>query len=144
MIKNDIIENKLFKVEVRTMLSLLWLFYILNVVFRDIHEFIKADFLKEVLTGTIGGYQVTEGLLFIGGIVAVITISMVLLSATLKKKPNIYLNLIFSPLFALSIITNRFGDPDDLLHLIFELLAVISIFVIALRWKKSLPTKTNK
>jgi len=137
MIKNDVIENKLFKVEVRTMLSMLWLFYILNVVFRDIHEFIKADFIKEILTGTLGGYQVTEGLLLIGGIVAVITVSMVLLSATLRKKQNIYINLILSPLFALSIITNGFGDPDDLLHLVFELIAMISIFVIVLRWKKT-------
>ena len=141
MQKLEMIENKYFKASKQTVLSMLWLVYLLNVLFRDVHEFIKAEFLEQALSGTINGYEVTEGLLLIGGFVAAVAVFMVFLSATLKQKPNRKMNLILSPLFALSIITNGFGDPDDLLHLVIELAAMIAIFTIAWRWKPTIAKK---
>jgi hypothetical protein len=51
----------------KAMLSTLWMFYLFNVIFRDIHEFIEPGFIEQVMTGTIDGFQITEPLLLFGG-----------------------------------------------------------------------------
>ena len=41
--------------KVRQVLSTLWIFFMLNLVFRDIHEIGTAAFLNEALAGKING-----------------------------------------------------------------------------------------
>lgn len=50
------INQKLSTLEMKTRLSTLWIFTLLNVIFRDIHEFVRPGFLEELMTGV----QVTE------------------------------------------------------------------------------------
>lgn len=47
-------------------LSMLWLFAILNAVFRDIHELTMAGTIEEILTGQMNGAPMSEGLLVVG------------------------------------------------------------------------------
>ncbi len=137
MIANETISNKFFKADIRVVLSSLWLFVVINIFFRDIHEFVKADVINQILDGSLYGNEVSDGLLLIGGVAAVLTASMVLFSAILRRNYNRKLNLYITPILALAMITNGFTDPDDLLHLVVESIAMIFIFVIALRWKSS-------
>ncbi len=45
----------------RLKLSSLWVFVFLNMIFRDLHELGRPGFLEEVMSGVVGGVQVTDG-----------------------------------------------------------------------------------
>jgi hypothetical protein len=48
-------------------------------IFRDLHEFGRPGFLEEITTGIVNGVQITEELMLVGGVMAEVPISMVLL-----------------------------------------------------------------
>jgi len=118
------------------LLSQLWLFMLLNMVFRDIHEFFSPGTIQEAMTGVFNGVEITESLMLIGGFMVEIPILMVLVSRLLKRKTNRWLNLILAPLNAVMIIQNGVRDMDDIFFVILKVIALTSIFIIALRWKE--------
>ena len=52
----------------QTLLSTLWIFVILNIFARDIHELGRPGMLEQVMSGVVDGVVVTEGLMLLGGI----------------------------------------------------------------------------
>ena len=60
----------------KALLLTLWIFVILNIIFRELHEFFRAGMIEEINTGT----PVSEQMMLIGGIMVEIPILMVLLS----------------------------------------------------------------
>ena len=61
-------------------LSLLWLFAILNMAFRDLHEFLIADTVEQILTGHVNGVAMSEGLLLFGAFIIELVLLGFLLS----------------------------------------------------------------
>lgn len=127
----------------QTLLSTLWIFVLLNMVFRDLHQFGNKGFLEEMLTGVVNGVEITDELMLIGGILAEIPILMVLLSRILKDNANKWANLIAGVItiavFATAIPS---ADIDDIFHMTIEVAAILWIFNIA--WKlPSLSRNTN-
>src|SRR5215216_2702946 len=53
-------------IDMKALLSTIWIFVLFNIAFRDIHEILRPGFLEEVMTGTINGVQMTEGFLLLG------------------------------------------------------------------------------
>ena len=47
-------------------ISALWLFAILNTLFRDIHQLVVESTIREILNGHMNGTPVTEAALFAG------------------------------------------------------------------------------
>lgn len=75
------LQKQILIMETKAKLSTLWIFFLLNTIFRDIHEFIEPGFIEKAMTGTFNGTQITEHLLLLGGFVAQVPISMVLSSS---------------------------------------------------------------
>ena len=75
------LQKQMLTMETKAKLSTLWIFYLLNTIFRDIHEFIEPGLIEKVMTGTFNGTQITENLLLLGGFMAEVPIAMVLLLA---------------------------------------------------------------
>ena len=74
------------KINPQTTLFALWLFILLNIIFRDIHQFTMKSHLEMLLTGVYNGTAVTETLMLFGGIIVEIPILMTLLSLLLLEK----------------------------------------------------------
>ena len=72
--------------ETHIKLAALWLFILLNIIFRDLHQFVMPGFLETVMTGHFNGMEITPELMLIGGIVVSVPISMVPLSLLLKRR----------------------------------------------------------
>ena len=72
--------------EIKTLLSTLWIFVILNMFARDIHELGRPGMLEQVMSGVVDGVTITEGLMLLGGIMFEIFLVMVVLSQVLKHK----------------------------------------------------------
>ncbi|MEM6403850.1 MAG: DUF6326 family protein [Cyanobacteria bacterium P01_D01_bin.116] len=127
--------NKIIRKDTRALLSTLWIFILFNMIFRDLHEFARPGFLEEIMTGTVNGVQITEPLMLIGGIMAEIPISMVLLSQILNYKVNRWANVIAGALTIAFVINNGVKDLDDIFFAIIEVVSLSFIIWIALRWR---------
>ena len=120
-------------------LSALWLFTLLNVIFRDIHQFTMKSHLEMLLTGYYNGMEVTEELMLIGGIVLEIPIAMVLFSLLLKREYNWIVNIVAVVISAGLFLVEPPSDMDDWFFKIVEFIAFIAILVTAWKWR----TDTN-
>jgi len=132
------INNKL---KPQTLLSTLWIFILLNILFRDLHQLGSAGFLEELMKGTVNGIKLTDELALVGGILAEIPILMILLSRILNDKANKWANLI-AGIITLGVFATSlpYADIDDVFHFVFETVAILWIFQIS--WK--LPSIINQ
>lgn len=117
-------------------LSALWLFILLNVIFRDIHQFTMKSHLEMLLTGYYNGMEVTEMLMLVGGIVLEIPIAMVLFSLLLKRKLNRSANLVAVIITAGLFLVEPPSDLDDWFFKIVEFLGFIAILWTLRNWKQ--------
>ena len=119
-------NERIEQLERRALLSALWMFVLLNFIFRDLHEIAKADFLADALNGIYDGREVTEAMFLLGGIIVEVPILMMLMAWVLPLRATRWANSIVAPLFGLTFIGVA-GDLDDYFHigLILVALAVI-------------------
>lgn len=118
------------------LLSTLWIFILLNMIFRDFHQFGHPGFLEEMMTGVVNGVKITEELMLFGGFLAEIPIIMVLLSRVLVDRVNKWANIIagvITMLILLSALPS--ADMDDIFFMIIEVTAFL--LIIRTAWKLS-------
>ena len=121
----------------RAKISSLWVFVFLNMIFRDLHEFGRAGFLEEMMTGVVNGVQITDGLMLIGGIMIAIPLLMIPLIQFLNFKANRLTNLSIGVLQIVSTIGNNMApDLDDVFFAVIELVALLLIIRLAWNWKE--------
>jgi divalent metal cation (Fe/Co/Zn/Cd) transporter len=124
-------------VDTRAVLSTLWIVVMLNITARDIHELLRPGYLQEVMTGSVNGNEMTEGLLLVGGIGIALHIAMILASRVLPRRINRPLNLVAAPLAITTIIVfTATGGPDldDLFFTVVEVAALLGVVWSAWRW----------
>ena len=124
------------KLDVRGKLSSLWIFVLINMLFRDMHEFARVGFLEGILEANANGTQASDGMLLIAGIVLELAIAMIILSRFLNVRLARLTNLVVASIFILATIGfNLAPDLDDLFFAGMELIGLVEIIVIAWRWK---------
>lgn len=121
-------------IDPKTKLSALWLFILLNIIFRDIHQFALASHIEMLLTGRYNGIEITETLMLIGGILVEIPIAMVLFSLLLTRRICRPVTVVAAFITGAVIVSSAPTDMDDLFHLIIELFAIVAILWTAWRW----------
>lgn len=125
----------------RVLLSVLWIFIILNFFARDIHELGRPGMLKQMMSGTIDGVKVTEFLMLLGGILIEIPILMTVLALLLPHAINRWTNIGVGLLtIAMIVAMNRDPDLDNVFFMGIQLIALIAIIGIAWRWCDNEPT----
>lgn len=120
--------------ETHIKLAALWIFILLNIIFRDLHQFVMPGFLETVITGQFNGMQITPELMLIGGVVVSVPISMVPLSLVLERRFARPLTLVAALVTTLTMIPPAPIDLDDGYHLALQLIAMAAIVVMAWRW----------
>jgi hypothetical protein len=130
-------NQKLITIDMKTTLSTLWIFVLLNVIFRDIHELFRPGFLAEMMTGTVNSVQVTEGTLLIAGVMLEIPIAMVPLSRILNYSVNRWANIIVGIFTIASVVINNTApDLDDIFFAAIEVVSLTLIVWYAWKWPK--------
>ena len=118
---------KELKFDAPSLLSTLWIFVLLNMIFRDLHQFASPGFIEELMS-----LEVAEAYVLIFGIILEIPIKLVVLSRVLKAKVNKWANIIAVGIFSLSMLsTLAEADMDDIFFMIMEVLGFIAIVKIA-------------
>ncbi|MEM7214380.1 MAG: DUF6326 family protein [Pseudomonadota bacterium] len=121
-------------------ISLLWLFAILNVLFRDIHELTTASAINEILSGTVNGNPVTEEVLFAAAFAVELLLLAFLFSSLLSPRAARMMNLFLAPLAIIGTVFGAPGDPDDYFFAVVTTLTYAAIFILCWTWK---PQKTS-
>ena len=120
----------------RLLLSILWVFIILNFFARDIHELGRPGMLEQMMSGTIDGVVITEMLMLLGGIMIEIPILMTVLALLLPHGINRWANIVVGLLTMAMIVTmNLKPDLDNVFFMNIQLIALIAIIGIAWQWR---------
>ena len=120
--------------DTKTKLSALWLFILLNIIFRDLHQFARKGFIEMLLTGTYNGVEVTEELMLLGGFLAEVPIAMVLFSLLLTRRIGRPVTFVAAFITTATLLSSAPSDMDDAFHLIIELAAMVAILWTAWTW----------
>ena len=129
---DPISSNNKFDIDKKALLSTLWIFVLLNIIFRDLHEFFRAGMVEEIITGT----PVSEQVMLIGGIMMEIPILMVLLSPILDYRINRWANIIIGAVVIALIISVGYEDLDDIFFATVEVIALSAIVWLATKWRE--------
>ncbi|MEL6491678.1 MAG: DUF6326 family protein [Cyanobacteria bacterium J06621_3] len=129
------VQKQMLTIATKAKLSTLWMFFLFNLIFRDIHEFVEPGFIKEIMTGTSNGNPITEQMLLLGGVMIEVPIAMVLLSRLLPYRANRWANIIVAVLYGALIIFFGTTDLDDTFHMVMEITALLVIVWLAWRWR---------
>ncbi len=126
-------NNNLLETKIK--LSTLWIVVLFNMLFRDIHEFLRTGYLEELLAMTSNGAQISEGLLLAAAIVLEIPIIMIFLTQILKVKANRWANMIVAAFMIVATISNNLTpDLDDMFFFGAAFAALLLVIWYAWRW----------
>jgi hypothetical protein len=119
----------------------LWIFVTVNYIFCDIFTLFYSENLKQLMSGAMGGMDITETFLFAFSVIMELPMLMIVLSRLLPYKFNRLANIAVGIFMTLVQTATLFGD--NMLHYVFfsiiEITTTIIIVWIAIRWK----TKNN-
>ncbi|WP_075590800.1 DUF6326 family protein [Labilibacter marinus] len=124
----------------KVILSTLWIFVMFNYVYCDILGFMDSSLLKQYLTGTVEGLELTENFLFLGAILMEIPIAMILLSRVLNYNANRWSNIAAGSIKTLAMVMTMFVGTPSLYYLFFgtiEIATTIFIVYYAWTWKQN-------
>lgn len=99
-------------VDVKVVLSALWVAMLLVFAYVDVFAFYRADVLGAALDGQVGttGLEVNQTFLTGAAIYVLVPIGMVVLSLVLRARVNRIVNLVTSLLYAVTVAISCIGE----------------------------------
>lgn len=114
----------------RTTLAMLWVFVLLNTLFRDVHEVFRPGFLDETLAS--GGTD--DSALVIAAVALQLPLAMVVLSGVLRRPVARWTNIAVAALTAVSAADTWPKDADDIVFALVQLVGLLAIVALAWTW----------
>jgi hypothetical protein len=121
--------------DLRVKLSALWIAVMVTMIFADILSFMVPGTLKEIMTGTAGGLQVTQEILLVFAIILEIPIAMIFLSRVLGRRANRVANIVASVITIAFVVVG--GSPY--LHYYFFAAMEVACMLVIIRWSWKWP-----
>jgi len=119
----------------KVILSTLWIFAILNYLYADITGLMDSSVLKEILTGSVGGLQITQAFLLGGAILMETAIVMVLLSRVLKYRANRLANIVTGVIHTAAVFLSMFVGTPALYYIFFGTIEIAcTLFIVWYAW----------
>lgn len=106
---------------------MLWVFFLMNIMFRDIHQFLSPGYMDWVIAGEMFGRQITDELLLFGGFAVEVMILMVLLPHLVSRRVLRIVNTCAVLFTAALVLFTTPIDPDDVFFLIVGLVTLLAI-----------------
>ena len=121
----------------KVILSTLWVFVTFNYLYCDVLTLFDPVFLKQIMTGTAGGFQITPGWLLAASVLMEIPMAMVLLSRVLKYRANRWANIIAGTIMTLVQSLSLFagGMPPTIYYMFFSAIEIsCTLFIVWYAW----------
>ncbi len=128
------------KINAKIKLSILWVALMFFYLYNDVLSLFRRDIIEEVLSGEMGGMQVTQTFLFGAAVLMAIPIFMVFLSLALPARVNRWTNIIVGIFHAIVLLATQLVPGETWAHYrLYEILEAVFIALIvwtAWRWPK--------
>lgn len=123
----------------KLILSTLWIFVTLNYLYCDVIGLMDGSLLKQYLSGTVNGIDISEKFLLAGAILMEIPIAMVLLSRILPHKANRISNIVAASIKTIAMIATLFVGPTSYYIFFASIEIATTLFIIwyAINWTRS-------
>ncbi len=134
-------------VDVKLVLSALWIAMLFVFAYVDIFAFYRADVLEAALEGRVEGTAFTVNQVFLTGtlVYILLPVLMVVLSLVLRPRLNRTVNIVVGTLYAVSIVVSCIGE-DWVYYLAGSAVEVVLLGVIVRRvwtWPSDLSPATS-
>ena len=113
------------------MLSTLWIFATLNYLYCDVLGLTDPELLRQYLTGTVNGLQLTQGLLLGFSVLMEIPIAMVLLARVLPYRANRWANVVAGAIMTAVQIVSLFAGTATVYYVFFSVIEIAATAFIA-------------
>jgi hypothetical protein len=125
------------KVNVRIILSALWIAVMFIYVYADIKTLFQPEIPGQIMSGTVAGMKITQGFLFAAAILMSIPAIMIILSLILEPGINRKLNIIVSFLHIVLILITRLVPGKIWYYYIYyqSIEAIFHFLIIWYAWK---------
>jgi hypothetical protein len=131
-------DKKTFGMQDRkVVLSTLWIFLTANYIYCDVLAHMQPATIKEIITGTIGSIQITQGFLLTAAIMMEIPFAMILLARVLKYRVNRWVNIIAGVVMAvIQVGTMNMGTTPTPYYLFYSAIEIAgTLFVAWYAWQ---------
>ena len=126
------------QVDVKLVLSALWISMLFVFAYVDIFGLLRADVLNAALDGKVAttGFAINQGFLILTLIYILLPTLMVVLSLLLKPRINRIINIVVSVLYIITIIGAAIGETWIYYYLgsFVEVILLVAIAGTAWRW----------
>ena len=135
MNSTKVLQNE--KVNVKIILSALWIAVMFIYVYADIKTLFQPEIPKQIISGIVAGMTINQSFLFAAAILMSIPAIMILLSLILKPSINRWINIIVSFLHILLIIVTRFVPAKIWYYYIYyqSIEAIFHSLIIWYAWR---------
>jgi uncharacterized protein DUF6326 len=120
----------------KVILSTLWIFLAANYIYCDVLAHMESTTLRELITGTIGSIQVTQGFLLTAAIMMEIPFAMIVLARVLQVRANRWANIIAGAIMAvIQVGTMGMGTAPTPSYLFYSALEIAgTLFIVWYAW----------
>ena len=120
----------------KVILSTLWIFAMFNYIYADILTLMDSSVLEEILSGKVGGMQLTQEFLFIASFLMILPISMVILSRILPYKINRRANIVAGSIKTLAVFGSTFVGTPVAYYMLFGAIEIATTsYIVWISWK---------
>lgn len=117
-------------------LSAFWLFATLNYLYCDVVTVMDPSKLNQFVSGSVNGFQISQGFLLGAAILVEIPIAMVLLSKILQYKVNRWANIIAGIVMTVVQFFTLFGSSPTNYYLFFSIIEIFTtLFILFYAWR---------
>lgn len=121
-------------VNVKSRLSTLWVFVVLNMLYADTLSLMDKTFLDQVISGHAGSIHITSSFLLLAAVMLEIPIAMIFLSRVLSVKVNRPANIAAAVITILFVIGGGSTAPHYVFLATMEIVGMLLIIRYAWRW----------
>ncbi len=131
-------------IDQRVLLSYLWIFATLNYLYCDVLGLMDPGLLKQYLSGTVNGMEMTPAFLLSGAILMQIPIAMVLISRFGKYHFNRWANIVAGLIKTFTMILTMFVGVPTMYYIFFGTIEILTTaFIVWYAWKWKVSHETN-
>ena len=139
-----VFDTEILRADRRPMLSTLWIFVLLNVLFHDLHELFRSGLLEQMISGTVNGTRITEELILAGGVFIEVPLLMILMSRALRPAISRIANVAAAITAIPLILSSGIRDLDDGFFATVNVTALLCITWFAWSWRCSKTASTQR
>jgi hypothetical protein len=128
------------KINPKVLLSILWIFVTVNYIFCDVFSLMYHEDLQQILSGTVGGIDMTQEFLLTFAFIMEIPMIMIVLARLLRDKLNRWLNIIAGAVMTFVQVGSLFSGSNTLHYIFFSVVEIATtLFIIWTAWRWAVP-----